>query len=84
MRTLLPHEFNPTNDFMRILNFRYSFADVNVNVSYYNSHRFFEVVNYSKPDTNGSNENIISIFFCFWLVRFFIDKNLIWQSKLSP
>lgn len=45
-----------------ILNLYYSFIDVNADVSYYNSHRFFEVVHNSKPDINGSNENIISIF----------------------
>ena len=42
-----------------ILNLYYSFIDVNADVSYY---RFFEVVHNSKPDINGSNENIISIF----------------------
>lgn len=45
-----------------ILNLYYSFIDVNADVSYYNSHSFFEVVYNSKPDINGSNENIVSIF----------------------
>ena len=40
----------------------YSFVDVNVDVSYCNSHKFFEVANYPKPDINGSKENIILIF----------------------
>ena len=51
-----------------ILNLYYSFIDVNADVSYYNSHRFFEVVHNSKPDINGSNENIISIFSFFHLL----------------
>ena len=56
-----------------ILNLYYSFIDVNADVSYYNSHRFFEVVHNSKPDINGSNENIISIFL-FLTSSFFHDE----------
>ena len=54
-------EFNTTNNFRKVLNFNYSFIVVNVDVSYYNSRKFMEVPIISKPEINGSNENIILI-----------------------
>ena len=36
-------DFNPINNFKRILNFNDGFVVVNVDFSCYNSHRFFEV-----------------------------------------
>ena len=40
LRTL---DFNPTNNFIRIVNFNYSFVDVNVDVRYCISHHFFSI-----------------------------------------
>lgn len=54
-------DFNPTNNFIRILNFNYSFDISNLNVSYYNSCKFINTPNTSKPEINSSNENIILI-----------------------
>ena len=39
-------DFNPIKNFIRILNFNYSF-EVDVNVSKYNSRKFIEVTNNS-------------------------------------
>ena len=55
-------DFTLTNNFIRILNSNYSFVDVNVDVSYHNSHKFFEKVNNSKLDTNDSKKSMILIF----------------------
>ena len=52
-------DFNPTNTYISILNFNYSFVDVNVDISYYNSHKSFEVTNNSKPEISSSSENIL-------------------------
>ena len=49
-----------TNNFIRILNSNYIF--VNADVSYHNSHNFFEKVNNSKFDINNNKERMILIF----------------------
>ena len=61
MLILRASEFSTTNNFRKVLNFYYSFVVVNVDVSYYNSRKFMEVAIISKPEINGSNENIILI-----------------------
>ena len=76
MWILLAPDFNATNNFTRILNFNYSFVDVNVDVSYYYTHKFFGVTNNSKPNINGSiEENIlISMFLISSLFRLLIKN----------
>ena len=50
------NDFNATNNFIRFLNFTYSFVEINVDVSYDGNH------NISEPGSNGSNKNAILIF----------------------
>ena len=62
------NDFNATNSFIRFLNFRYSFKDVNVDVSYDDSCNHSDLMNKSKPGSNGSNKNtilrLVQIFIC--------------------
>ena len=41
MGILWTPNFDPTNNFIRILSFNYSFVVLIVDVSFYNSHKFF-------------------------------------------
>ena len=56
------NDFNATNNFIRFLNFTYSFVEVNVDVSYDGSCNLSELMNKSKPGSNVSNKNAILIF----------------------
>ena len=51
-----------TNNFTRFLNFTYSFMEVNVDVSYNGNRNLSELLNKSKPLSNGSNNNTILVF----------------------
>ena len=53
------NDFNATNDFIRFLNFTYSFVEVNVDVSYDAIRNLSELMNKSEPGSNGSNKNTI-------------------------
>ena len=56
------NDFNATNNFIRFLNFTYSFVEVNVDVSHDDSRNLSELMNKSKLGSNGSNKNAILIF----------------------
>ena len=56
------NDFNATNNFIRFLNFTYSFMEVNVDVSYDGNHNLSELMNKSKPGSNGSNNSAILVF----------------------
>ena len=53
---------NTTNNFIRFLNFTYSFVEVNVDVSYDGNCNLSELINKSEPGSNGSNKNAILVF----------------------
>ena len=53
---------NTTNNFIRFLNFTYSFVEVNVDVSYDGNHNLSELINKSEPERSGSNKNTILVF----------------------
>ena len=53
--------FNPTNNFKAFLDFRFSFVDVNADVSFDSNYSFIELTNNLKAEINGSNENDIHI-----------------------
>lgn len=75
-------DFTLTNNFIRILNSNYSFVDVNVDVSYHNSHKFFEKVNNSKLDTTDSKESMIFIFpFFAYFILSFSEKIKTWSDN---
>ena len=50
-------DFNPTINFTKTLSFNYGFAEVDLDVSYYNSRKFIWV----KSEINGSNKKIILV-----------------------
>ena len=56
------NDFKATNNFIRFLNFTYSFVEVNVDVGYDDSRNLSELMNKSKPGSNGSTKNAILIF----------------------
>ena len=56
------NDFNATNNFIRFLNFTYSFMEVNVDVSYDGNRNLSELMNKSKPGSHGSNNNAILVF----------------------
>ena len=56
------NDFNATNNFIRFLNFTYSFVEVNVDVSYDGNHKLSELMTKFKPGSNGSNNNAILVF----------------------
>ena len=56
------NDFNATDNFIRFLNFTYSSVEVNVDLSYDGSHNLSDLMNESKPGSNGSNKNTILIF----------------------
>ena len=56
------NDFNATNNSIRFLNFTYSLVEVNVDVSYDGNRDLTELMNKSKPRSNGSNKNAILIF----------------------
>ena len=56
------NDFNATNNFIRFLNFTYSFMEVNVDVSYDGNRSLSELMNKSKPGSHGSNNNAILVF----------------------
>ena len=56
------NDFNATNNFIRFLNFTYSFVKVNVDVSYDGNRNLSELINKSEPGSNGSNKNAILVF----------------------
>ena len=74
------NDFNATNNFIRFLNFTYSFVEVNVDVSYDDSRNVRELINKSKPGSNGSNKNAILIFL-FLASSFF---HLLIKQKPDP
>ena len=74
----LHNDFNATNNFIRFLNFTYSFVEVNVDVSYDGNRNLSELMNKSKPGSHGSNNNAILVFL-FLTSSFFQQK----PSKLS-
>ena len=79
------NDFNATNNFIRFLNFTYSFMEVNVDVSYDGNRNLSELMNKSKPGSHGSNNNAILVFL-FLTSSFFhllIKQNLMLESKLS-
>ena len=55
-------DFNATNNFIKFLNFTYSFVEINVDVSYDVNRNFIELRNKSKLGSNGSKKNAILIF----------------------
>ena len=55
-------DFNATNNFIRFLSFRYSFVEVNVDVSYNGNHNLSELINKSEPGSSGSYKNTILVF----------------------
>ena len=56
------NDFNATNNFIRFLDFTYSFGEVNADVSYDGHCYLRELMNKSKPRSNSSNKNAILIF----------------------
>ena len=56
------NSFNATNNFIRFLNFTYSFVEVNVDVTYDGNRNLSKLMNKSKPGSNGSNKNAILMF----------------------
>ena len=56
------NDLNATNNFIRFLNFTYSFVEVNVDVSYDGNHSLSELINKSEPGSNGSKKNAILVF----------------------
>ena len=56
------NDFNATNNFIRYLNFTNSFVEANVDVSYDGNRNLSELMNKSKPGSNGSNKNETLIF----------------------
>ena len=56
------NHFNATNNFLRFLNFTYSFVEANVDVSHDGNHNLSELINKSEPGSNDSNKNTILIF----------------------
>ena len=56
------NDFNATNNFIRFLNFTYSFVKVNVDVSYDGNRNLSELINKSEPGSNGSNKNAMLVF----------------------
>ena len=56
------YDFNVTNNYIRFLNFTYSFIENNVDVSYDGSRNFSELRDKSNPGSNGVNKNAILIF----------------------
>ena len=56
------NDFNTISDFIRLLNFTYSFVKVNVDVSYDGNRNLSELMRKSKPGSNGSSKNAILIF----------------------
>ena len=64
------NDFNATNNFIRFLNFTYSFMEVNVDVSYDGNRNLSELMNKSKPGSHSSNNNAILVtannFFLSW------------------
>ena len=47
------NDLNATNNFIRFLNFTYSFVEVNVDVSYDGNHNLSELMNTLKPGSKG-------------------------------
>ena len=56
------NDFNAINNFIRFSNFTYSFVEVNVDVSYHDNRNRSELMNKSKPGSNGSKKNAILVF----------------------
>ena len=56
------NDFNATDNFIRFLNFTYSFVEVNVDVTYDGNRNLSKLMNKSKPGSNGSNKNAILMF----------------------
>ena len=56
------NDINATNNFIRFLNFTYSFVEVNVDVSYDGNRNLSELMNKSRPGSIGSNKNAILVF----------------------
>ena len=56
------NDFNATNNFIRFLNLTRSFVQVNVDVSYDGNCNISELMNKSKPGSNGRIKNAILIF----------------------
>ena len=80
------NDFNATNNFIRFLNFTYSFVEVNVDVSYDGSRNLSELMNKSKPGSNGSNKNPI-LTFLFLTSSFFqllIKQKPDFRVKIIP
>ena len=57
----VPYDLNTTINFIRILNFTYSFVYVNVDISYDSNCNFSALINKSKPGSNGCSKNAILI-----------------------
>ena len=64
------NDFHANNNFIRFLNFTYSFAEVDFDVSYNGNSNLSELMNKSKPGSNGSNKSAILIFL-FLTISFF-------------
>ena len=80
------NDFNATNNFITFLNFRYSFVEVNVDVSYDGNRNLRELMNKSKPGSIGSNKNAILVFL-FLTSAFFhllIKQKLGVRVKIIP
>ena len=50
------NDFNAPNNFIRFLNFAYSFVEINDDVSYDGNHKLSMLMNKSKPGSNGSKK----------------------------
>ena len=64
------NDFHANNNFIRFLNFTYSFVEVDFDVSYNGNSNLSELMNKSKPGSNGSNKSAILIFL-FLTISFF-------------
>ena len=69
------NDFNAAINFIRFLNFRYSFVEVNFDVSHNGNCNFSELINKLKRGYSSSNKNAIVIFIFFDKFIFsFADK----------
>ena len=78
------NDFKATNNFIRFVNFTYSFVEFDVDVIYDGSRNFRELIIKSKPGSNGSNKKAIFIFLSLISLFFhLLIKKIIPQLRLS-
>ena len=80
------NDFNATNNFIRFLSFTYSFVEANVDISYDGNQNLTELMNKSKPGTNGSTKNAILVFLFLTslLFHFLIKQKPDVRVKIIP